>query len=166
MVEPRVGEYVVQAPTRRCTATGRELKTGEKFFGVLRADGPRLTRQDFSAEAWPGPPTDAIAYWAGRVPATDAPPKPRFDDDMSIECLRRLDGCESASQVNLRYVLALLLMRRKRLRLDDERIEAGHSVLVFCDAKTGEPHLVRDPRISAEELQLVQDEVFRLLGWD
>ena len=77
-----------------------------------------------------------------------------------------LDGAADAAQVNFRYVLALLLMRRKRLRLDEEKADAVGSIMVFSDAKTGSRSEVRDPRLNEAELRAAQDEVFRLMGWD
>ena len=158
-------DFTLQPPTRRCAGTGRDLKTGDRFYGVLVADGPKLARQDFAADAWPGPPEHAIAYWVGRIPSDDVPRRPTFDDDMLLQCFGQLEGSEVPAQVNFRYVLALLLMRRKRLRLDEEKADAFGTVMVFADAKTRVRSEVRDPRLSEAELQAAQDEVFRLMGW-
>jgi len=161
-----VTDYALLPPKRQCAVSGRELKTGERFYGVLVADGSTLARQDYAAEAWPGPPEHAIAYWAGRVPASDAPRRPIFDDDMLLECFQRLDGVVEPSQVKFRYVLALLLMRRKRLKLEDELDDGDGRKSVFRDAKSNERHEVIDPTLTDADLQATQDEVFRLMGWD
>ncbi|MBX7103055.1 MAG: hypothetical protein K1X57_03190 [Gemmataceae bacterium] len=159
-----MSDFALQAPTRRCFATGRELKTGEKFFGVLVEQGTSLVRHDYAADAWPGPPDRAIAFWAGKVPATDGPPKPVFDDEMCLECLNRLEA--DAGKASFRYVLALLLMRRKRLRLEGEKSDALGDLMVFRDTKGGQTIEVRDPKLTTADLQDAQDEVFRLFGWD
>lgn len=153
-------------PTRRCSVTGRELKTGETFYAAVIDDGATLVRRDFAADAWPGPPEQAVAYWVGRVPATDTPARPPCDDDLLVDCLRRLDGSDDPDHVALRYVIALLLMRRKRLRLEEERDDLPGSVMVFHDAKGGGRFEIRDPGLTADDLRAAQDELFRLLGWD
>ncbi len=159
-------DFTLQAPTRRCAGSGRELKTGDRFYGVLVADGPKFARHDYALEAWPGPPEHAVAYWAGRVPNDDVPRRPTFDDEMLMQCFQQLDGTAEPAQVNFRYVLALLLMRRKRLRLDTEKADAIGPIMVFSDAKNGNRSEVRDPRLSNAAMHAAQDEIFRLMGWD
>jgi hypothetical protein len=159
-------DFLLQAPTRRCTLSGRELKTGDRFYGALVADGPRFARQDYALDSWPGPPEHAIAYWAGRVPADDAPQRPKFDDEMLIQCYQQLNGTHEPAQLNFRYVLALLLMRRKRLRLVEEKTDAFGQIMVVSDTRTGVCNDVRDPRLSATDMQAAQKEIFRLMGWD
>lgn len=159
-------ELTLQPPTRRCTASGRDLKTGERFFGVLVADGPKLARQDFAIDHWPGPPPQAVAYWVGQIPASDVPRRPAFDDELLLQCFRQLDGTDDPAQLNFRFVVTLLLLRRKRLRIEDEIVDAGGSIMIVCDTKSNDRSQVRNPRLTAEDLRAAQDEVFRLLGWD
>lgn len=161
-----VTEYDIQGPTRVCAATGRDLKPGDPFCAVLADRDGRFVRTDYAAAAWPGPPSDAIAHWTGKVPPADRPNKPVVNDDLLMDCFTRLAGTTEPGQVRFRYVVALLLMRRKRLKFDDAGRDHGHDVLNVRDAKTGERYDVADPRLSADETKGVQDEVFRVLGWD
>jgi hypothetical protein len=160
-----VTEFQVPASARRCQATGRELKAGDGYHGVLLDAGGTLVRHDYAPDAWTGPPPGAIGHWAGRVPAGDPPRRAPVDDAMLLACLRRLDGAAEPARVNLRYVVALLLLRRKVLRLDDGRSDEFGEVLTFTD-RAGDRHEVRDPRMGATELAAAQAEVFEVLGWD
>ncbi|MFO0805973.1 MAG: hypothetical protein U0791_22945 [Gemmataceae bacterium] len=65
-------EYDIQGPTRVCAASGRELKPGDRFHGVLVEEDGKLVRRDYAEEAWNGPPEQKIAHWVGRAcrPAT------------------------------------------------------------------------------------------------
>ena len=75
-------------------------------------------------------------------------------------------GRPSRIAANFRFVVALLLMRRRRLKFEDaRRTPDGAAVLVVRDAKTGARHDVADPRLSAAEVEAVQTEVFHVLGW-
>jgi hypothetical protein len=158
-------EYQIEANTRRCALTGRELRPGERFYSVLLDEGGKFLRRDYSTDAWQGPPEGAFGFWAGRIPAGGESSRPRIDDEVLIECLQRLEGDTDPSRVPFRYVVALLLMRRKRLRFEEARTEGGEEVLVLRCAKTGIEYRVVDPRLGEEAMQAVQEEVFRLLGW-
>jgi hypothetical protein len=158
-------EYQIQPNTRRCAQSGRELQPGEKVYSVLlEADG-KWVRQDYSSEAWQGPPHGSFSFWAGRIPPGEQNQRTPIDDDLLLDCLERLEGEKEPARVNFRYVVALLLMRRKRLRFEEARTEGAQEVLVLRCVRTRNTHRVRNPQLSEEEMAAVQDEVFRVLGW-
>ena len=163
---PGMTDYQIQPHTRRCAASGRELRPGEKFFSVLLEDGGKLVRKDYAGEAWPGPPDGALAFWTGRVPAAEQARKLRIDDDLLADCFARLEGQADPAQVNFRYVVALLLMRRKRFKFEEARSEGGREVLKLRCTRTGAEHEVVNPRLTEDEILAVQDEVFKVLGWN
>jgi hypothetical protein len=138
-------EYQIQPITRRCTATGQELLPGTRYFSVLLEQEGKFVRQDYSGEAWTGPPAGAFSFWAGRVPTPEQSRQPRMDDEMVHECFLRLQDEVEPGRVNFRYVLALLLMRRKRLRSSRCGARVGWSISARC-SRTGTLHDVLDPR--------------------
>jgi hypothetical protein len=159
-------DYEIQGPTRVCAASGRELRPGDRFVGVLTAEGGTFVRRDYAAEAWPGPPEGVIAYWAGKVPAADKPHRPVVNDAVLLDCFDRLAASADPDGLNFRYVAALLLMRRKRLKFEDVyRDEAGRDVLLVRDARGGAVHKVTDPHLTDDQIAAVQAEVFRVLDW-
>ena len=160
-------EYEIGGPSRVCAATGRELQPGDRFYGVLVEEGGKFTRKDYAANAWTGPPSGHIAYWAGRVPAADKPRKPVVNDDLLLDCFDRLKDSADPEGLNFRYVAALLLMRRKRFRFEDVfRDATGRDVMLLRDARNGAVHQVTDPRLTDDQIATVQTEVFRVLGWE
>ena len=161
-------EYDIQTPSRVCAATGRELKPGDRFFAVLTEDAGKLVRKDFAADAWPGPPAGAVAYWSGKVPvAGQKPRKPVVNDELLLDCFDRLKDTADADGLNFRYVAALLLMRRKRFKFEDAaKDDQGRDVLIVKDARGGAVHHVTDPRLTDDQIAAVQTEVFRVLGWE
>ncbi len=158
-------DYQIQPNTRRCAVTGRELKPGEKFFTALLEEGGKFLRQDYSSEAWQGPPPGAFSFWCGRVPAQEESRRPRIDDDLLTDCFQRLEGQSEPGRVSFRYVVALLLMRRKRFRFEEARTDAGQELLRLRCTRTGILHEVINPRLTEEEMVAVQEEVFKVLGW-
>src|SRR5437868_4227639 len=160
-------DYEIQGPTRVCAAAGRGLRPGGRVCGVLAGDGGQGARRDYAADAWPGPPAGALAYWSGKVPAADNKPrKPVVNDELLLDCFERLKDSADPDGLNFRYVAALLLMRRKRFKFEDVvRDDAGRDVLLVRDARGGAVHRVVDPRLTDDRAAAVQAEVFRVLGW-
>jgi hypothetical protein len=159
-------DYQLQPITRTCSITGRALKPGERFFAALFDQKPGFVRKDFAADAWPGPPEGAIAFWAGKVPAEDEKKRLRIDDELLLDCFARLEDRQEPAEVNFRYVVALLLMRRKRLRFEEARVEDAIEVLSLNDIRGGSVHRVINPRLTEEAMLQVQEEVFKVLGWE
>ncbi len=161
-----MADYHIQPNSRRCVATGRDLRPGEKYYSVLIEDGERFVRQDFSTDGWTGPPEAAFSFWMGRVPDSNEKAKPRFDDDLLLDCFQRLEGQADPSRINFRYVLALLLMRRRKLKFEESREQDGVEQLCLRCLKTGTEHLVINPQLTEEAMLQVQEEVIHVLGWD
>jgi len=137
------------------------------FAWVLVEQVGKLVRIDYAAEMWPGSPPDAIAHWSGRMPTTDKPRKLVVNDDMLLGCFDRLKDSTDPDGMNFRYVVALLLMRRKRFRFEDVfRDTDGRDVLLLKDVKGGTVQRVVDPRLTDDQIAHVQTEVFRVLGWE
>jgi hypothetical protein len=159
-------DYEIQASTHRCFATGRELRVGEKYFSVLLEVEGKMVRHDYATEAWQGPPPGAFSFWMSKVVAPTANRKPPIDEEMLMDCFQRLDGQGEASRIRFRYVLALLLMRRKLFRFEEVRQEAGQELLILRYNKTGAEYPVVNPCLTEPEMVTVQDEVLQALGWD
>jgi len=87
------------------------------------------------------------------------------DDEMLLECLGRLEGTTEAASKRFRYVLALFLMRRRRLRLEDTVREGGEEVWAMRCTRSNARFRVVDPGLGDDELESVQEDVFRILGW-
>ncbi len=159
-------DYQIQPSTRRCSATGRDLKPGERYFSVLLDEDGRFVRRDYSAEAWQGPPPGAFSFWVGKIPVGEAKKRPPIDDELLLDCFTRLDGEMESGRVSFRFVLALLLMRRKRLRLEGSVTEDGQELLLMRCTRSGARHRVVNPQLTDEQIADVQEEVFQTLGWD
>lgn len=158
--------YQIQGPARLCNVTGRELTAGEKIYSVLLDEAGQFVRKDYAADNWPGPPESAIAWWCGRIPASDRPRRPTINDDLLLDCFAHLGEATEPQQKSFRYVVALLLMRRKRFKFEDVIRRGQDEYVLLKDVRSGTRHEVLDPHLADDEIASVQDQVFRVLGWE
>ena len=86
----------------------------------------------------------------------------RKDDAESL--LRRLMTENAPGMRNARYILALMLERKKVVRQIERQRQEGASILVYEHIASGEVWLIEDPGLKLGELKAVQDEVAHLLG--
>jgi hypothetical protein len=159
-------DYQVQPPTRRCAATGREFQPGEKYFSALFQEEGKVVRRDFSSQGWQGPPSGAFSFWTARAPDKEQTRKLRIDANRLLACFQRLDGAGRTDQASFRYVLGLLLIRAKRFKLLDTRMEAGREILRLGCVRGGTQYDVVRPPLTTQELATVQEQVLHVVGWD
>jgi hypothetical protein len=109
-------DFEIQRSTRRCAATQRSLEPGDICFSVLEVAGADVIRKDYCLDAWPGPPEVAIGWWKTRIPELSAKKIKLAPNDVLLQLFDQL--AEHPENEDMRYVLALLLMRRRVLRFD------------------------------------------------
>lgn len=162
-------EYPVRRPTRRCAATDREFTPGESVVSVLVDDGADLVRRDYSAAAWAEPPEGAIGWWRSQTPASGgSSPAPR-------EVLLGLldEWADRPVEASARYLLALLLVRRRVLRPEAESFLSGlrddtpkddATVLRLVCRERDEPIEIVVAPPSPDEAPNLQQRLSELLG--
>jgi hypothetical protein len=155
-------DYEIQRFTRQCAVTGRELAPAEEFYTVLVAVGAELRRLDYSLEAWQGPPEGALACWKSRVPAPDARRPRMAPNEVLLELFVGLEGVPEKE--DMRLVMALLLVRRRVLRLEGrEKDDVGRDVLVLHSPRDEATYRVADCVPTEARAKEIQDELSRLL---
>ena len=155
--------YDIAATSRRCTRTGRELQPGERHMVVLYDRDEKLVREDVSMEAWQTPPSDAFAWWQCKAPAADANSRLIIDDGLVYDCFTRLEGQDEPQKVNFRYVLALWLLRKRRLKFEEVQKQLGSDWLVLREPRVKKMHRVLDPHLNEEAIAAAQQEVETML---
>lgn len=155
-------DYEVERCTRHCATSQRELREGEEFFSVLITERGNVRRHDYAAEAWAGPPEAAIAWWKSRLPTREAKKGELAPNDV---LLRLFQGLEAVpQQLDMRYVLALLLVRRRVLREEDTELDAaGRQVLVLYCPRDETSHRVVVAMPDERRTEQIQAELGRLL---
>ena len=83
-------------------------------------DGFTLKRVDVSMQAWQrgDRPPNLFSYWKTKVPQPTEKKQPFVDDQVMINLLGRLADTDQPQRLAFRFVLTLLLMRKKLLRYD------------------------------------------------
>jgi hypothetical protein len=124
-------DFEVQRCSRRCAATDRVLEPGDLCYSVLEVSGADVLRKDFSADAWNGAPDGALGWWKSRIPEPTAKKIKLAPNEVLLELFDQL--ADQPDQIDLRYVLALLLVRRRVLRVEDVSGETLHEIMrVYC----------------------------------
>ena len=128
-----MSEWRIQRRQARCRACERDFAEGERHASGLAVRGEELEREDLCEPCWARRELEPLVHWFTRHHQD----KRKLQLDLAtLEAIFvRLEGHGAARVRELRYVLALLLLRKRRIRL--ERVERGAD---------GEALIVRRPR--------------------
>ncbi len=158
-------DYEVQRCTRHCATTGRELQPGEEFFSTLVAEGAEVVRRDYAADAWQGPPEGVLGWWKSQMPERTAKKLHWAPNDVMLELLETLET--QPDKKDMRYVLGLLLVRRRVVRLEDtEQDDQGREVSVLYCPRREATYRVETTMPSDERIAEIQEELGQLLFAD
>ena len=157
-------DFVVRNCSRSCAQSGKALEAGEVYFSVLVAEGAETVRRDYSAQSWQGVPEESLGWWRSRVPVKDEKPKLAPTDVMLNLFIALAD---KPADVQFRYLLGLLLIRRRVLHREDSiRNPAEQEVLVLFCSRRDEQYemLVSEP--NQKEATQIQQRMIDLLYGD
>lgn len=148
------------APARICFACGHEFAPLECYVSALFEAGEEFQRRDYCHRCWQGPPEGSFSYWRGRIPPREEPAQRFVDEGELLELFGRLEGVTELRQVAFRYLLGLLLVRKRLLRPKGSAqrradSEAGGRVMLVEEAGGGATYEVAVPRLSQAELNEV-----------
>ena len=159
-------DYEVQRSTRCCAATGREFAPGETYYSALVAEGEELKRYDYAADAWHGPPeegsTSVLGWWKSQIPDRSTTRKRWAPNDVMLNFWDEL--AEQSDKQDIRYVLTLLLIRRRVFRLEEEKYDPqGRELLVvYCPRRETTYQIPAVPP-EAARIDQIQEELATLL---
>jgi hypothetical protein len=152
-------DYSIKPIGKTCSATGQPLAPGDTCFSVLLERPNESVRLDYSRAAWNGPPPDAIGYWKCRVPQRDEAKRRLLDPDALLRHFELLSENANPAEDALRYVLALLLVQRRRLRIESTHSDGAVQVLRLVGYQGEGPFEVPEHPLEADQIATLQREL-------
>jgi hypothetical protein len=155
-------DFEIQRCSRKCSVTERELAGGEECYSVLFSEGGQVVRRDYSAAAWQGPPEDCLGWWKSTVVDPSAGRPQWAPNEVMLDYFERLLADPSAEDA--RYVLALLLVRRRIARVErTEKDETGREQLVIFCPRNETEYRVPEALPTPERAAAIQEQLSELL---
>jgi len=161
-----LSEWEIKARSRQCARTQETFENGATIYTLLFRDRVGFRREDISEKAWQQIKESVapFSFWKAKF-QTPAPAAPEPMPKESVEeLLRRLVSEDLPEHLDARYVLAILLERKKVLKQVDIRETAEDKILIYEHVKTGEAFIIPDPRLRLDQLDSVQQEIYLLLA--
>lgn len=157
-------DWEISRATGQCAVSGRTFGEGEFYYAALFESPDGMERRDYAADAWSGPPEGCICHWRGRVPVRNRKNQTlEIDLGMLTHLFLNLEESDSETRQQFRFVLALLLLRKRVLRFEQavRKDDREHWQLRLLSDKS--LHQVINPRLTDEQVARLNAQLTALL---
>ena len=146
-----MADWEIKKTLGQCSGTEREFEVGEEFVAALVQTEEGLVRQDFGSDYWNENQPEVYCFWKTKLADPEEKKKLFIDDAMLMAFFDRLAEETDSEKINFRFVLTLILMRKRKLKydacaIDDDGAEVWTLKVTGQDrfGKVINPHLTED----------------------
>lgn len=160
--------WSIKSRSKTCAASEEAFEDGEKIRAAIFPDpeSSGYLRKDYKVEAWEKSEDDEVPFstWLTTYtpPVIEEKPEAVVQDDPET-LLGKLIEEDEAHTENARYILAVMLERKKLLRETDTQELPTGKLRVYEQRKSGDIYIIKDPQIPLSDVDKVQGEVRALL---
>ena len=162
-------EWNIQSRAHACSACGKSFSDKQSYHTLLYDERGDLKRLDICDACWQAQHSNGarerkgfISYWHGIYEAPPPPSDP-IQKENAESVLRKLVELKDPNYGAAAYILAVMLERKRLLKVKEEVVREGQRVFVYEQPKTGDIFTIVDPNLQLNELEAVQREVASLL---
>jgi hypothetical protein len=162
-------DWNIQSRAHACTACGKAFADKETYHTLLYDERADLHRLDVCEPCWQTQHSNGardrkgfISYWHG---VYEAPPpvQEAIKKETAESLLRKLIELRDPQHVAAVYILAVMLERKRLLKVKEQITRDGQRVFIYEQPKTGDVFSITDPNLQLNQLEAVQREVADLL---
>lgn len=163
-----ITEWNIQSRGHGCEACGKTFADKEAYHTMLFEERAELRRSDICASCWDTQFKEArerkgfISHWQG-VYLAPPPPTEAIKKETAETLLRKIIEQNDAQFIPAAYILAVMLERKRILKVKEQFVRDGQRVFIYEQPKTGDVFTVVDPNLQLNQLEQVQRDVATLL---
>jgi hypothetical protein len=164
-----MNEWHIQSRAHACEACGKTFADQEAFHTLLFDEKQDFRRSDVCVHCWEKQFSEGarerkgfVSYWHGiyeaPVPVPDA-----IQKDTAESLLRKLIELNDPRHIPAGYILAVMLERKRLLKVKEQFVRDGQRVFIYEHPKSGDIFTIIDPALQLNQLEAVQRDVADLL---
>jgi hypothetical protein len=162
-------EWNIQSRARACEACGKAFADKESYHTLLFDEKAGFRRTDICLACWQKQYSDGardrkgfVSYWQGVFEAP-APVREAIQRETAETLLRKLIEQNDPHYIPATYILAVMLERKRLLKVKEQLFRDGRRVFLYEQPGTGDLFTIVDPNLQLDQLEAVQHDVAALL---
>ncbi len=162
-------EWNIQSRAHVCSSCGNAFADQQAYHTLLFDEKADFRRSDVCQACWQKQYSEGardrkgfISYWQG-VYEAPAPPVEVIQKENAESLLRKLIELNDPRYIPAGYILAVMLERKRLLKVKEQLVRDGQRVFVYEQPRTGDVFTIIDPALKLDQLEQVQRDVAALL---
>jgi hypothetical protein len=162
-------DWNIQSRAHACEACGKGFADKETYHTLLFDERADFRRSDICRACWEKQYGEGardrkgfISYWHG-VYEAPAPPTDAIQKENAESLLRKLIERNDPHYIPAGFILAVMLERKRILKVKEQLVRDGQRVFIYEQRKTGDVFTIIDPNLQLNQLEAVQRDVAALL---
>ena len=163
-----MNEWNIQSRGHACSACQSAFADKQVYHTLLLDGSPDLLRSDVCEPCWQkqtadnANPKGLISRWQGTYEAP-APVAEVIQKETAETLLKKLIEQNDPRYIPAGFILAVMLERKRILKVKEQIIRDGKRTFIYEQAKTGDVFTITDPDLHLNQLEQVQRDVAHLL---
>lgn len=163
-------DWNFQSRSHACKACENPFANRQTYHTLLAFERHELARQDVCEQCWTTQFAEGakdrkgfISHWVGEYLAPPAAAPDAIQKETAETLLRKLMEKNDPQYRAAAYILAVMLERKKILKVKAQLKEGGVRIFVYEQPKTGDVFTIPDPELQLTQLEEVQRQVAALM---
>ncbi|HEU6447164.1 MAG TPA: hypothetical protein VFV23_01845 [Verrucomicrobiae bacterium] len=164
-----MNEWNIQSRAHACESCAHPFSDKQSLHTLLFDEPPELRRMDVCEICWQNQFSQGardrkgfISHWQ-TIYEAPAPVVEAIQKDTAETLLRKLIEQNDPRYAPAGYILAVMLERKRILKVKEQLNRDGQRVFVYEQPKTGDIFTIADPDLRLDQLEQVQRDVAQLL---
>ena len=164
-----MNDWNIQSRAHACQACAKPFADKQPYHTLLFDEKQDFSRLDICEACWQAQFSQGatqrkgfISYWQGVYEVPPAIPEP-IQKENAESLLRKIIELQDLKYAAAGYILAVMLERKRLLKVKEQFMREGQRVFIYEQPKTGDVFTITDPNLQLNQLEEVQRQVAELL---
>ena len=161
-----MADWDIKKTLGHCFGTDEEIEVGRDYFAALVETEEGFERRDYCVEYWGEHKPEAYCFWKTKMPDPEKKKNIFIDDEMLMVFFERLAEETDEEKVNFRFVLTLILMRKRKLKYDSAEVKDGKEIWELKVTGQGRSVKVVNPNLTEDRITELSSQMGQILQVD
>jgi len=158
-----MSDWTINKPLGQCFGTGQKIEYGQEYYGALVQTEEGLQRRDFCEDYWESQKPETFCHWKTRLPQPGQKKQLFVDDQMLMAFFERLEKETESEKVSFRFVLALILMRKRILKYEGTKTQDDKEIWLLRTVGDKQICEVVNPHLDEEQIEQLSSQLGGIL---
>ncbi|MEN6386698.1 MAG: hypothetical protein ABFD79_16080 [Phycisphaerales bacterium] len=158
-----MADWEIHKPQGTCCGSGKVIEPEQEYIASLIETPEGMQRKDYCVEYWNENKPEVYCYWKSVMPKPDQKKKLFIDDSMLMSFFERLATETEQEKLNFRFVLALILMRKRLVKYDSSKNDNGNETWVLKVSGKDQLEQVVNPHLTEDQIEQLSQQLGQIL---